>query len=119
MVSGLVTSPCDQLRIFSGEASWILMASKSAMLFPRSNGLERYKMPPHPELSASVQDLRPSAAAFGFRSSPPAALAVSSQLWGRRNFFAAGYRKHSLQLQFNKLQERRPPSDDRQLPSNL
>src|SRR6266496_681124 len=47
MVSGLVTSPCDQLRIFSGEASWILMASKSAMLFPRSNGLERYKVPPH------------------------------------------------------------------------
>src|ERR1700692_3997835 len=47
MVSGLVTSPADQLRIFSGEASWILMASKSAMLFPRSNGLERYKLPPH------------------------------------------------------------------------
>src|ERR1035441_10691231 len=41
MVSGLVTSPCDQERIFSGEASWILMASKS-MMGPRSSkGLER------------------------------------------------------------------------------
>src|SRR3954463_11252236 len=44
MVSGLVTSPCDQLRIFSGEATLILMESKSATAFPRSNGLERYKV---------------------------------------------------------------------------
>src|SRR5437763_1678202 len=44
MVSGLVTSPCDQLRIFSGEATLILMESKSATWFPRSNGLERYKV---------------------------------------------------------------------------
>ena len=29
MVSGLVTSPKDQLRIFSGEAKPILIASKS------------------------------------------------------------------------------------------
>src|SRR5271157_4488429 len=43
MVSGLVTSPLDQLRIFSGEARLIRMASKSAMGFPRSNGLDRYK----------------------------------------------------------------------------
>src|ERR1700688_4392178 len=41
MVSGLVTSPCDQLRIFSGLASWILMASKSAMGPVSSMGLER------------------------------------------------------------------------------
>src|SRR5258707_3405701 len=41
MVSGLVTSPCDQLRIFSGLASWILMASKSAMRPVSSKGLER------------------------------------------------------------------------------
>src|ERR1019366_6883970 len=41
MVSGLVTSPCDQERIFSGEASWILMASKSMMGPRSSNGLER------------------------------------------------------------------------------
>src|SRR5262249_6975004 len=46
IVSGLVTSPCDQLRIFSGEATLIRIASKSVMLLPRSNGLERYKLPP-------------------------------------------------------------------------
>src|SRR5260370_23295635 len=44
MVSGLVTSPCDQLRIFSGEARLIRMESKSAIEVPRSNGLERYKV---------------------------------------------------------------------------
>src|SRR5580692_10615376 len=44
MVSGLVTSPCDQLRIFSGEARLILMASKSAIVFCISNGLERNKV---------------------------------------------------------------------------
>src|SRR5580692_8063116 len=43
MVSGLVTSPCDQLRIFSGEASEMRMASKSVMGLVSSNGLERYK----------------------------------------------------------------------------
>src|SRR4030088_2972056 len=41
MVSGFVTSPCDQLRICSGLASWILMASKSAMGPVSSKGLER------------------------------------------------------------------------------
>src|SRR5579862_2360426 len=44
MVSGLVTSPCDQLRIFSGEAMLILMASKSATGLAMSKGLERYKV---------------------------------------------------------------------------
>src|SRR5215475_315443 len=44
MVSGFVTSPCDQLRIFSGEARLIRMASKSATGFARSNGLERNKV---------------------------------------------------------------------------
>jgi hypothetical protein len=39
----LVTSPCDQLRIFSGEASEMRMASKSVMGLVSSNGLERYK----------------------------------------------------------------------------
>src|ERR1700727_1684191 len=43
MVSGLVTSPWDQLRIFSGEASEMRMASKSVMGLVSSNGLERYK----------------------------------------------------------------------------
>src|SRR5271170_2689484 len=42
MVSGLVTSPCDQLRIFSGEARLIRMESKSAIKFARSYGDERY-----------------------------------------------------------------------------
>src|SRR6266536_780870 len=44
MVSGFVTSPCDQLRIFSGEARLIRIASKSATGFARSNGLERNKV---------------------------------------------------------------------------
>src|SRR5713226_7223856 len=44
MVSGFVTSPCDQLRIFSGEARLMRMASKSAIGFARSNGLERNKI---------------------------------------------------------------------------
>src|ERR1700761_14443 len=43
MVSGLVTSPCDQLRIFSGEASMMRMASKSLIGLVSSNGLERNK----------------------------------------------------------------------------
>src|SRR5579871_885528 len=44
MVSGLVTSPCDQLRIFSGDARLMRMASKSAITFAISNGLERNKV---------------------------------------------------------------------------
>src|SRR5271165_6303780 len=44
MVSGLVTSPCDQLRIFSGDARLMRIASKSAMVFCISNGLERNKV---------------------------------------------------------------------------
>src|SRR5579859_905263 len=43
MVSGLVTSPCDQLRIFSGDARLMRIASKSLTGLLRSNGLERYK----------------------------------------------------------------------------
>src|SRR5437868_5173523 len=44
MVSGLVTSPCDQLRIFSGDARLMRIASKSAIGFAMSKGLERYKI---------------------------------------------------------------------------
>src|SRR5579872_4314386 len=44
MVSGFVTSPCDQLRMRSGEARLMRMLSKSVMLLPKSNGLERYKV---------------------------------------------------------------------------
>src|SRR6202040_71047 len=47
IVSGFVTSPCDQLRIFSGEARLIRMASKSAIGFAMSKGLERYKVVLH------------------------------------------------------------------------
>src|ERR1035437_781215 len=44
MVSGLVTSPCDQLRIFSGLASMMRMASKSVIGLVSSNGFERNKV---------------------------------------------------------------------------
>src|SRR5882672_1872820 len=44
IVSGLVTSPCDQLRIFSGDARLMRIASKSAIGFAMSKGLERYKV---------------------------------------------------------------------------
>src|SRR6516165_2047826 len=44
MVSGLVTSPCDQLRILSGDARLMRIESKSVIVVPRSNGLERYKV---------------------------------------------------------------------------
>src|SRR5512140_3111365 len=44
MVSSFVTSPCDQLRSFSGEARLMQSATKSAIGFARSNGLERYKI---------------------------------------------------------------------------
>src|SRR5271155_2743507 len=43
IVSGLVTSPWDQLRIFSGEAREMRIASKSVIGLVSSNGLERYK----------------------------------------------------------------------------
>src|SRR5580658_792828 len=43
MVSGFVTSPCDQLRIFSGDASMMRIASKSVMGEVSSNGFERNK----------------------------------------------------------------------------
>src|SRR5580704_8980247 len=60
MVSGLVTSPCDQLRIFSGEARLIRMASKSAITFAISKGLERNKGILRFLLSASTQYPVPS-----------------------------------------------------------
>src|SRR5713101_7294258 len=40
---GFVTSPCDQLRIFSGEARLMRMAAKSAIGLAKSKGLERNK----------------------------------------------------------------------------
>src|SRR5882762_10697761 len=77
MVSGLVTSPCDQLRIFSGEATLFLMESKSATAFPRSNGLERYKVS-----SCGIHDCR-----FRLRkqrpvtSSQPPVKSFAQNLW--------------------------------------
>src|SRR5229473_993652 len=44
MVSGLVTSPCDHERIFSGLARLMRMESKSAIKLARSYGLLRYKV---------------------------------------------------------------------------
>jgi hypothetical protein len=44
MVSGLVTSPCDHERIFSGDAREMRIASKSVIGLVISNGLERYKV---------------------------------------------------------------------------
>src|ERR1022692_2531184 len=57
MVSGLVTSPCDQLRIFSGDARLMRMASKSATGFAISNGLERNMFLRFPALRSSTQYL--------------------------------------------------------------
>src|SRR5579864_9769499 len=59
MVSGLVTSPCDQLRIFSGEARLMRIASKSAITFAISNGLERNKVFLRFLLSVSTEYLVP------------------------------------------------------------
>src|SRR5215831_3304669 len=60
MVSGLVTSPCDQLRIFSGEARLMRIASKSAIGFPSSNGFERNNLSSCPVLPPQrTQDWRP------------------------------------------------------------
>src|SRR5579864_104233 len=56
MVSGFVTSPCDQLRIFSGEARLMRIASKSAIGFARSNGLERNKIPSNSALKAVANE---------------------------------------------------------------
>src|SRR5580692_205419 len=56
MVSGLVTSPCDQERIFSGLARLMRMESKSAIWLARSYGLDRYKGdPPVPQSGTLIQ----------------------------------------------------------------
>src|SRR5579863_5821328 len=54
MVSGLVTSPWDQLRIFSGEAREMRMESKSAIKFARSYG-EDLKIASNIYLTAETQ----------------------------------------------------------------
>src|ERR1700689_4178219 len=56
MVSGLVPSPCDQERIFSGLARLMRMESKSAIWLARSYGLDRYKGdPPVPQSGPLIQ----------------------------------------------------------------
>src|ERR1700689_3865115 len=67
MVSGLVTSPCDQLRIFSGDARLMRIASKSAIVFCISNGLERNKVFLRFLLSSSGQGSVTSGQFFMFR----------------------------------------------------
>src|SRR5688572_14437964 len=60
MVSGLVTSPWDHDRIFSGEARLIRMLSKSAMDAARSYGLDLIKVLPSRwggKLAADYTDL--------------------------------------------------------------
>src|SRR5579884_4084402 len=65
MVSGLVTSPWLQLRIFSGLASEIRMESKSAIKFARSYGEDRIFSP---ELSKPTAIKESGAAASRSRS---------------------------------------------------
>src|SRR3954471_24496020 len=96
MVSGLVTSPCDQLRIFSGEATLILMESKSATAFPRSNGLERYKVS-----SCGIHDCRFRLRKQWTVSSVQLPVKSSAQnLWSKglsieiKIFFSSGCRFH-------------------------
>src|SRR5258708_15376681 len=55
MVSGLVTSPWDHERIFSGLAKLMRMESKSAIRLARSYGLLRYKVvPPCPSCARAL-----------------------------------------------------------------
>src|SRR5437660_2855766 len=86
MVSGLVTSPCDQLRIFSGDARLMRMASKSAIGFTRSKGLERYKV--------FLQFLRHYAAARGSQNDWPG---FSGQQFARPSHSGAGNGSRSFQ----------------------
>src|SRR6267154_5371882 len=59
MVSGLVTSPWDQERIFSGLAKLMRMESKSAIKLARSYGLLRYKVVSSSPAFAGVAFRRP------------------------------------------------------------
>ena len=83
MVSGLVTSPCDQLRIFSGEARLMRMASKSAIGFPSQMDSNGTKLSSYPAglAVANCRSRGPCAAAGGSRfaiDSPGAASCGSS-----------------------------------------
>src|ERR1035438_6418192 len=58
MVSGLVTSPWLQLRIFSGEAREMRIESKSAIKFARSYGEDHGFFPEKPEKCGSNRNPR-------------------------------------------------------------
>src|ERR1700694_2847657 len=97
MVSGLVTSPCDQLRIFSGEARLMRMASKSAIGFAMSKGLERYKV--------VLRFPRSYAAARG-SPKPVSSFRFAVGLGFPSHFLPAGWRAPSRRLTFPKLLRR-------------
>src|SRR5947209_19083236 len=97
MVSGLVTSPCDQLRIFSGEARLMRIASKSAITFAISNGLERNKV--------FLRFLRSCATASGSQNQ---CLVPDSQLLSRTGWtlaFHAASRAHAAVADVSKIHQ--------------
>src|SRR3954454_916983 len=88
MVSGLVTSPCDQLRIFSGEARLMRIASKSAIGFARSKGLERNKV---------------SSTSHGISLPPAAPKAVAGRQWPLTSTWLRAQELNRSQLYASKL----------------
>src|SRR6266478_5714443 len=86
MVSGLVTSPWDQERIFSGLAKLMRMESKSAIKLARSYGLLRYKV-----VSSS-----PAFAGVAFRRSSFRKTARTAENPTAENFLLPGQEKHRL-----------------------
>src|SRR3954469_12100561 len=88
MVSGFVTSPCDQLRIFSGEARLMRIASKSAIGFARSKGLERNKV---------------SSTSHGISLPPAAPKAVAGREWPLTSTWLRAQELNRSQLYASKL----------------
>src|SRR5882724_6332561 len=86
MVSGLVTSPWDQERIFSGLAKLMRMESKSAIKLARSYGLLRYKV-----VSSS-----PAFAGVAFRRSSFRKTARTAENPTTENFLLPGQEEHRL-----------------------
>src|SRR6267143_1762752 len=86
MVSGLVTSPWDQERIFSGLAKLMRMESKSAIKLARSYGLLRYKVVSSSPAFAGVAFRRPS-----FRKTARTAENPTTE-----NFLLPGQEEHRL-----------------------
>src|SRR5208282_1202929 len=103
MVSGLVTSPWDQERIFSGLARLIRMESKSAIWLARSYGLLRYKaylLPPYAGDGLQPKSGEPRAPRRivpGLRDETPGRGSV-------RDFFRGLLALHQLDVQAERLQ---------------